>query len=439
MSFIDIPLTTSGADLLAAAIDVLTANGWTAQDGDPEVVLLETFEPAAENAAEVASQMPAAALRALGTLFGIPFLTGAASEAETTWTLVDDGAPHTIPAGTAVQCGTVFLQTVDDTDVTADTTTVANVLVRALDIGSDGNGATGAAQLVNPLAWVNGVTLTSTSSGGADAEADDSGFQDRLRAEFQSAGPPVTDADFAVKALDTPDVGVGRATAQTTDVRTVTVAVTDIDGLALTTDDKAAISAYLESKREVNFAVTVQDADYNHLAITYSFAVAAGYVASTVEDAINSTLRAFFNPALWGTLPASNPAASANAWSNTTTAYISVLTALIQNTQGVDHVGAGTVKINGSTSDFSLTGTAPLPSIPADWSFSGHTNTSTSITAIATSDTANLYPHMAITGPGIPANTVISSVSSTSIVISNAATATATVTLAATALIPTVL
>lgn len=436
MSFVDVPFTTTAASLTQDAKDSLTANGWTPQDADPEVVLLGTFAVAAQNAVEVASSVPAAAIRGLGTLFGVPFLAGAPAEAESTWTLVDDGAAHTIPAGTTIQCGGVFFATVDDVSVTAHTTTVASVLVRAKDDGTAGNGQTGTAALVNSLAWVNTVTLTTTSSGGADEE-DDTGFQDRLRGEFQSAGPPVTDANFAVKALDTPDVGVGRATAVTTDVRTVTVAVTDVNGLALTSDDKAAISAYLESKREVNFVVVAQDADYNHLSIAYSFALAAGFVAATVEDSIASVLRAYFDPATWGTLPSSNPAASANAWSNTTKAFISVVTALIQNTQGVDHVGA--ITVNGSSSDYSLTGTAPLPSIPADVSFAGNT-TSTSTTISSIASTAGLYPHMRISGTGIPAGATIATVSTNSITISAAATATnSAVALTSTAIIPTVL
>jgi hypothetical protein len=90
--------------------------------------------------------------------------------------------------------------------------------VRAIDDGAAGNGFTGTAALVNPIAWVNTVTLTTHQLGGADAENDDA-YQDRLRSEIQAAGPPVTDADFAIKAIDTPGVGVGRATAQTTAAR----------------------------------------------------------------------------------------------------------------------------------------------------------------------------------------------------------------------------
>jgi hypothetical protein len=438
LSYVELQVQTDVTALKQAALDSLTANGWTPQDGDPEVVVLEAVAPAAQNAAEVAAQMFPAVFRKFGTdLVGVPYLAGAEAEAVATFTLVDDGATHTIPAGTAILISGIYFATVDDVAVAAHDTTATGVLVRAVDEGVAGNGFTGAAQLVNSLAWVNTVTLTSTSSGGADAE-DDTGYQDRLRGEIQAQGPPVTDADFAIKAFETPGVGVGRSTAFTTAAKTVTVAVTDINGLALTSGDKTAISTYLAAKREVNFVVTVQDADYNYIAITYSFHPSTGFVTATVEDAITAALQGFLNPATWGTPTSRDPLlALPNGWGNETTIRLSRIVALIQDVRGVAYVGSGTVKINGTAADFSFTGSAPLPIMPADLTFSGHTNTSTTINSIA--DTSGLHPKMGITGPGIPANTTIATVSAGSITISAAATATATVSLAATAVIPTVI
>lgn len=437
MSYIELQVTTDTVALVDEAKASLTANGWTPQDGDPEVVVIEALAPAAQNAAEVAAQMFPAVFRKFGTdLVGVPYLAGAASEAEMTFTLVDDGAPHTIPARTAVLIGGVYFATVDDVDVAAHDTSATGVLVRAVDEGAAGNGFTGAAQLVNSLAWVNTVTLTTTSSGGADAE-DDTGYQNRLRGEIQAQGPPVTDADFAIKAFETPGVGVGRSTAITTAAKTVTVAVTDINGLALTGGDKTAISDYLEAKREVGFVVTVQDADYNYIAITYSFHVSDGFVTATVEDSISAALRGVLNPATWGTPASRDPLlALPNGWGNETTIRLSRIISLIQDTRGVAYVSSGTVKINGTAADFSLTGTAPLPIMAPDATFTGTTHTNTTVDGIAS--TAALHPKMGITGAGIQAGTTIATVSTNSITISAAATASATVSIAATAVMPTV-
>jgi uncharacterized phage protein gp47/JayE len=438
MSYVELPIVTDSTALKATALALLTANGWTPQDGDPEVVVIEALAPAAQNAAEVAAQMFPAVFRRMGTdLFGVPYLAGAAAEALTTWTLVDDGATHTIPAGTAVLISGVYFATVDDVAIAAHATTATGVLVRGVDEGAAGNGFTGAAQLVNSLAWVNAVTLTTTSSGGADAE-DDAGYQDRLRAEIQSEGPPVTDANFAVKAFDTPGVGVGRATAFTTAAKTVTVAVTDINGLALSGGDKTAISTYLAAKREVNFVVTVQDANYNYIAISYSFHPSDGFVTATVEAAIAAALQGFLNPATWGTPTSRDPLlALPNGWGNETTIRLSRIVGLIQDVRGVAYVSTAGVKINGTSADFTLTGVAPLPIMAPDVTFTGATHTNTTVDSIA--DTSGLHPKMGVTGAGIPAGTTIATVSAGSITISAAATASATVSIAATSVIPTVI
>lgn len=438
MTYVAVPFTTDEDGIKQAALDVLTGAGWTPEDGDPEVVLVEAVAPAAQNAIEVASSLLAAVFRKFGTdLAGIPYLAGVAAEATATFTLVDDGAPHTIPADTAIKISGVYFATVDSTDVLAHVTTAAGVLVRAVDEGAAGNGLTGVAEIVNRLAWVSTVTLTSTSSGGQDAEDDDA-YQERLGAEIRSEGPPVTDANFAVKAFDTPGVGVGRATAVTTAAKTVTVSVADINGLPLSSGDKTAISAYLAAKREVNFVVTVQDATYNYVSVAYSFHPSDGFVTATVEQSISDALRLFLNPASFGSTVGTDPLlATTNRWSNETSVRLSRVVALIQDTRGVSYVSASSVKINGSNADFSLTGTAPLPQMAIDVSFSAHTHTSTTVDTIA--DTSGLHVGMTVTGSGIPANTTITVVAANSITISAAATATATVTLAATAVAPTVI
>lgn len=438
MTYVSVPTTTDTDGIKQAALDVLTGAGWTPEDGDPDVVIIEAVAPAAQNAIEVASSLLAAVFRKFGTdLAGIAYLNGVAAEATTTWALVDDGASHTIPSGTAILIGGVYFATVNDTAVLAHVTSATGVLVRAVDEGAAGNGFVGVAQLVNTLAWVSTVTLTSTSSGGQDAEDDDA-FQNRLGPEIRSAGPPVTDADFAVKAFDTPGVGVGRATAVTTAAKTVTVSVTDINGLPLSSGDKTAISTYLAAKREVNFIVTVADATYNYVSVAYSFHLSDGFVTATVEQAISDALRLFLNPATFGSAVGSDPLlATTNNWSNETTVRLSRVVALIQDTRGVAYVTPSSVKINGSNADFTLTGIAPLPQMAADVSFSAHTHTTTTVDTIA--DTSGLHVGMTVTGSGIPANTTITAVAAGSITISAAATATATVTLAATAVAPTVI
>jgi hypothetical protein len=66
--------------------------------------------------------------------------------------------------------------------------------------------------------------------------------------------------------------------------------------------------------------VTVQDATYNYLAITFSFHLASGFVQQTVLDNIATALRGLLNPATWGSTASVDPlTAPANAWGNETT------------------------------------------------------------------------------------------------------------------------
>jgi hypothetical protein len=211
--FIDVGVATDAQDLLGDAIDALAADGWAPHDGDPEVVLLETIAPMAQNAAAVAAQVPPSIFRKFGTdLVNVPYKDGAPAETTSTWTLSDtDG--HTIPAGTYVQVGDFYFATTADAVVAPGNDTVTAVALRALEDGSAANGQSGTGALVNSLAWVSSVTLEAPTAGGADAE-DDPTYQNRLRSELTLIGPrPITAQDFADFAPNTPDVVVGRSTA----------------------------------------------------------------------------------------------------------------------------------------------------------------------------------------------------------------------------------
>lgn len=370
MTYIDLDIASDAPSLLQGFLDALADDGWEAQPSDLIYRIGQAVSIAAQNAAEVAASMPAAAFRTLGTeLYGIPYLAAQAAEAEVVFTLTDtDG--HTIPAETTVQIGDAYFATVDDVDVPAGSNT-ATVLVRAVDEGADANGLLGPAELVNPLAWINTLALLAPTSGGADDETDDA-YQARLGADLALMTPrPITDHDFAVLARSTPGVVVGRATAQTTGARTVAVTVTDIGGLTLPSDDRAAVAAYLDSLREVNFVVDVVSATYNALTVSYSVAVSENFTADTVTTNIENALLALFNPATWG-VPATSPDPAQN-WINSPIIRMSRVIGTIQGAEGVAYLEDVRVGITSPTTvapsatDVTMTGTAPLPQLdPAD-------------------------------------------------------------------------
>lgn len=212
-NFIELDVTTNAQDLLDTATDELEADGWTPNDGDPEVVILEKIAAAVANAAAYLAVMPPTWARKYGTdLVGIPFKDGAPAETTATW-LLTDTAGHTIPAGRAVQIGDFFFATTVDVVVAPASNTATGVVLRALDDGAAANGLTGTASLVNSIAWVSTITLEAPTAGGADEEDDDA-YRNRLRTELTLIGPrPITAQDFADFALNTPDVALGRTTA----------------------------------------------------------------------------------------------------------------------------------------------------------------------------------------------------------------------------------
>ena len=162
--------------------------------------------------------------------------------------------------------------------------------------------------------------------------------------------------------------------------RTVTVCVTDNGGMALTADTLAALEAWLESMREVNFIVNVVNPTYNPIYVTVNVYRNPTYSATTVQQNVQNTLVSLLSPAGWGIAPDS----SGTVWFNTSNIYQSVIEAAIQNTDGVDHIQTGSLSvglevgsytINGQTyneivaapsgTDLALVGPFPLPSANA--------------------------------------------------------------------------
>jgi len=144
--------------------------------------------------------------------------------------------------------------------------------------------------------------------------------------------------------------------------RCVTVCVTDSNGLALNSDTMTALSAWLESLRELNFVVNVIAPTYNPIYLTVSVYRNVLYSASDVQAAVQASLLTLFSPSGWGIAADS----SGTIWSNTVDIYQSVVEAAIQNTAGVDHISTGSLHIGLSPSpatwqDVQLVGPFPLP------------------------------------------------------------------------------
>lgn len=143
--------------------------------------------------------------------------------------------------------------------------------------------------------------------------------------------------------------------------RTVTVAVTDDNGLALSGATKTEIDDLLTAMREVNFVVHVVDATYTTIDVTFTAVAYSGFDAASVESAAEAAVADYLNPRNWGTLPGQDPT---DDWTDETTVRYLEIAEVINRVEGVHYVSSLTLARTGDTMesvDVPLPGPAALP------------------------------------------------------------------------------
>ena len=162
--YISPPLVTEPADLADEAFAYLEAQveGWLPAPGNLETWLIESLAQLAGELMDVASAVPTSIFRYYGaTILNLPALEAVPATTTTTWT-VRDALGYTILAGTVVgipASGDTLLgfEVAQDTPIPAGQTTATGVVIVAQDAGADGNGLSGAAEIVDALDWVVSV------------------------------------------------------------------------------------------------------------------------------------------------------------------------------------------------------------------------------------------------------------------------------------------
>lgn len=375
--YVNVPSDTDPDSIAQEAYTYLegVAPGWTPHDGELDVWLIEAFAQAAADLRDVATDVQTNIFRYFGaSVIALPPVDATPAIGSTNWTLTD-ALGHTIPEGTVIGVPDGFgnflpFQVTTTTVVPPASSTATNVPIEALDEGADGSGLGTlgtACSLLDQLAWVSGVVLAGATTGGTDAE-DDTAYLNRLATALRLMSPrPILPADFSTLAETV--AGVGRATAYdgydavvmtTGNERTISVAVTDEDGLAVSGGIKTNVLNYLDSLREVNFLVYVVDPSYSTVDVTYSATIYPGYSAAEVKARIDIALASFLSPALWGI----NNTAANPAWINKNTVKLNDLIVTIGKVDGVDDVGAVTQRISPAAyaaADIVMPGVFPLP------------------------------------------------------------------------------
>lgn len=366
--FIDVPVEVDEQTLADRAVDRLRINwlDWTPNEGDMEVVQIETLAPMAAEAARAASQMPSAAFRAiLAKLHGVPLLQGTPAIGTATFG-IRDTAPHVIPAGTEIDVdGFAFA-------VNADTPTaalsVAAVPITATLDGVAANALVG--DVVTPvtsLAFVTGVTLDGPTGGGTDPETS-AAHENRGSRELElQAKTLVTTRDYELMSLSFP--GIGRATAISDPVsRSVVVYVATAVGGLVTNPVKIALQAMLDEYRLSTWVVFVQDPTRTTINVTYTVHLYPGAIGADVIARANAALAQWLDPAAWGRPRQSGDVASTR-WYNEPRVRKNKIIDLLGDVEGVDYVGDVTISASGTpggigtvqpNGDWLMPGTVPL-------------------------------------------------------------------------------
>ena len=343
--------------------------GFVPKEAHLEVWLLEVISRMTAETRDMFNRVPESIFRYFGkSLINLAPVDGSPAEALTTWTMIDSTG-YTIPSGTRVAYRITgdelkVFKTVEDHVVAPGGTSLAGVLVEALDDGTHANGLSPVAlEIVDSLASVLSVTATTTTANGVDRESDDM-YLSRLRDEMRLLTPRfVLASDAAVLARRI--TGVHRALgidnydptpATFGHEKMMTLAVVGADGLALSAPIKAEVEAYLESLRELNFVLHVVDPTYTTINVVFTVAIYAGFDTADVDTRATQAVTDYISPSSWAGGDLNPPVWRAQG----VVRYLEVAEVL-NRVDGVDYVSSLT--LNGSSANVTLTGVAPLPQV----------------------------------------------------------------------------
>jgi len=356
MAYITIPFTTDAETLADNAIDVLVLawEGWEPNDGDLEVVMIESLAPMAQDVAEVASIVPDSIFRAYGTdLLGLPYQTGLAAVGTARISALDNAG---YSAGVIEMNLSDVAFATDDALVIPPGQTSVDLPITAREIGVVGNGLTGFADsMVGGLPWLTTIEVIEPTAGGSDPE-DDFAYQNRLADRLLlQATTLVTARDYELMAMA--QEGIGRAMASFNQARQVDVAVADDSGEIVPQVLKDELELIYADYRQVNTQYNVLDATYTPIDVAFTLAILPGYTPQSVIDAAVAAVEEWLSPANWGRPRGVETTETLDQWLNEPIVRHSELERTL-SVPGVRYVQAAT--LNGGTADVNLPGAAPL-------------------------------------------------------------------------------
>lgn len=218
-TYIRFPIDTNAESLRLQVYAYIQARSaqWSPNDGNLDTWIIQAFATLAADIRDLASDVQDTIFRYFGaTLMSLPPIDAASSTVVSTWTMRDN-AGYTIPAGTQVglrnTSGDIIpFETLGAVVVPAGSTATAAgaVTLRSINTGAISAGlAAQTATLLTTLDFVTTVATTAVSTGGTDAE-DDQTYLNRLSTRLRLLSTrPILPPDFAILARDI--AGVYRA------------------------------------------------------------------------------------------------------------------------------------------------------------------------------------------------------------------------------------
>lgn len=410
--YVQLQFTTNPSDLADAAIEYLQTQwpDWMPNDGDPGVVLIESLAPMASNAADIAANMPPAALIAFGTkLLGIPYQAGASATATATFTVQDANGPYVIDAGSEVDISGIAFQTTADLTIPNGSTT-GQVAIAANEVGQFANNLTGTDWASGSLpVYVTNMTLVAPTTGGVDQQ-DDNDYLNMVSQEMQLRSRSIiTLIDFEIVAVNTTGIGRAVAIASGTHPRDITVFVTDASGNPVASSIKTTLATQYSATRMVNATVAISDPSYTTVSVTYRALAVPAADPTGLQTAINARLATELNPATWGA-PQSGDGLAGLTWVDTPVVHVNRLIGVISGVGGVNYVESCSISAdNIAQLSAGLSTGAPITSLPV----AALENTIASGATITVSDGGSNTQTWVTTAQANPSDTTIAVTSQT--------------------------
>lgn len=377
------PIETDADALAQNAFDYLQSRwpSWIPDESNLEAWLIAACARMVAEARDVAADVPPAIFKYFGqSILGVPPVEATYATVASTWTLTENESGKTIEAGTLVGVigddgTTVAFEVVDQVFIAAGVlTTAANgVLLRAQSPGAEASGIGGAgdlAEIIDPVAWVDTITLADVTGGGFDEETDEE-YLDRLSTRMTLLTPrPILPRDFEILAQDIAAQQGARVRVMVLDnydptdssfdnEKMVTIAMVDLAGADVSVAIKGEVDAQLQAQRELNFIVWVVDPQRTDVDVTAGGKVVPGYDPATVSAAATDAVTSFLQPANWG----QPPSIEADRWIYTPTVRHQDISTVLNNVEGLSYWTTLTLGINGgaqTAADQALPGHAPL-------------------------------------------------------------------------------